>query len=127
MNTANLRKRPDEATPRPWAIEESSEGLLLKRPGCKQFTLQIEPPEDCRLIVELVNNADELLAEVERLRAENRRLLKGLHAVDMLIGESYGVAGLHLNGDVASWGELRSGGRLEEWLRDFDAALEEKS
>jgi len=67
-----------------------------------------------------------LLAENELLRAENRRLRKGLHAVELLIGESYGVAGLHLNGDIAFWGELRSGGRLEEWLRDFDAALEQK-
>jgi hypothetical protein len=37
-------------TPGPWGIEESSVGLLLKRSGCVQFTLQIEPPEDCRLI-----------------------------------------------------------------------------
>ena len=74
----------------------------------------------------VVEQRDALRDEVLALRADNERLLKGLHAVDMLIGESYGVAGLHLNGDVASWGELRAGGRLEEWLCDFDAALEQK-
>ena len=44
-------------------------------------------------------------------------------AVLALIEESYGVAGLHLNGDVASWTELRTGGRYEDWLFDFDQAV----
>lgn len=58
----------------------------------------------------------EAAAEIERLR-------KGLAAVDALIRESGGVAGLHLNGDIATWDELRTGGRFEGWLVDFDAAL----
>ena len=36
-----------------------------------------------------------------------------LNEVDGLIGESTGVAGLHLNGDVAPWSELEEGGRFE--------------
>lgn len=51
------------------------------------------------------------------------RLRKGISAVDALISESEGVAGLHLNGNIAPWDELRSGGRYEEWLCDFDEAL----
>lgn len=47
----------------------------------------------------------------------------GLTAVLQLIDESYGVAGLHKNGDVAPWSELRTGGRFEEWLLDFDEAI----
>lgn len=35
-----------------------------------------------------------------------------------------GVAGLHQNGDVASWSELRTGGRFEAWLLAFDTARE---
>ena len=54
--------------------------------------------------------------EIEALR-------RGLAAVLALIEESYGVAGLHLNGDVASWTELRTGGRYEDWLFDFDQAV----
>lgn len=50
---------------------------------------------------------------------------KGLFAVQSLIGESRGVDGLHKNGEVAPWDDLRSGGRYEEWLRDFDEALEQ--
>ena len=50
-------------------------------------------------------------------------LAKGLVSVKNLIKESSGVSGLHLNGDIASWDELRTGGRFEEWLLDFDKSL----
>ena len=33
--------------------------------------------------------------------------------IDCLMAESEGVAGLHLNGDLAPWGELEPGGRFE--------------
>lgn len=49
---------------------------------------------------------DEVLAYAERLR----------ESVEVLMANSHGVAGLHLNGDIASWGELTEGGRFEEWL-----------
>ena len=51
-------------------------------------------------------------------------LEKAVHAINDLIANSIGVAGLHLNGDVAHWEDLRTGGRLETWLSDFDAANE---
>ena len=52
------------------------------------------------------------------------KLKKGLLSVLSLIEQSHGVSGLHLNGDDASWESLRSGGYFEEWLMDFDAAIE---
>lgn len=55
---------------------------------------------------------------------KRKKLVKGLLAVASLIHNSKGVAGLHLNGDVATWDELRTGGRFEEWLYEFDDALE---
>lgn len=55
------------------------------------------------------------------------RQAKAIVAVSALIDESHGVAGLHLNGDVAPWHDLREGGRYEEWLIDFDAALANKA
>lgn len=55
--------------------------------------------------------------------AEAKAMREGLAAVAALMRESDGVIGLHLNGDIAPWSELRTGGRFEEWLRDFDAAL----
>ena len=66
-------------------------------------------------------------AVLEALRPEledAERMRKGLEAANALMNESYGVSGLHLNGDVAPWSELRTGGRFEEWLIEFDDALE---
>lgn len=62
-------------------------------------------------------------AELEQLAAENLVLRAGLQAIADLIADSYGVAGLHLNGDVAPWAELRTGGRFEAWLLAFDDAM----
>ena len=56
--------------------------------------------------------------------AELESLAKGIKAVSALIKESYGVAGLHLDGDVAPWGDLLAGGRFEGWLQDFSEAAE---
>ena len=52
------------------------------------------------------------------------KLVRGINAAANLMDNSTGVDGLHLNGDVAPWGELRTGGRFEEWLVAFDEALE---
>ena len=60
-----------------------------------------------------------------RLETENKKLREGVEAVKTLINESYGVAGLHLNGDVAPWDELLEGGKFEEWLLPLGKALEE--
>lgn len=64
-------------------------------------------------------------SQAARLAAEQmvERMKKGLDAVTDLIAESHGVAGLHLNGDIATWDELRKGGRFDTWLIDFDEAL----
>lgn len=48
--------------------------------------------------------------------------LKGIAAVRTLINSSHGVAGLHLNGDLATWAELEEGGQFEAWLTDFNKA-----
>jgi hypothetical protein len=45
-----------------------------------------------------------------------------LDDLDALVDNSEGVAGLHLNGDVASWESLREGGRFETWLMRMDEA-----
>lgn len=51
-------------------------------------------------------------------------LEKACDSVCELIDNSCGVEGLHMNGDVAPWHDLRSGGRYEGWLVEFDEALE---
>ena len=61
---------------------------------------------------------------IRRLETKVKILTAGIIAVSDLIDESCGVEGLHQNGDLARWSTLRTGGRFEEWLKDFDAALE---
>ena len=62
-----------------------------------------------------------LTAENARLREDAERFADAIDAVSDLIDNSKGVYGLHLNGNIAPWGELRTGGRYEEWLLAFDA------
>ncbi len=51
-------------------------------------------------------------------------LSKLVLALQDLIQSTVGVSGLHLNGEVADWGSLLTGGQFEYWLLDFDEALE---
>jgi uncharacterized small protein (DUF1192 family) len=57
--------------------------------------------------------------EIKRLKGELAKYKNGVSEVHALIESSYGVAGLHLNGDVAPWSELMKGGRFEDWLADL--------
>lgn len=61
---------------------------------------------------------DSTLSERERV------LSAGIMAVAHMINASHGVTGLHLNGDDTAWDDLRTGGRFEAWLLDFDKALQ---
>ena len=63
--------------------------------------------------------------KIRQIEAENERLRAGIKAVENLIGDSHGVYGLHLNGDLSPWDELLAGGHYEGWLFDFSAALEQ--
>lgn len=62
---------------------------------------------------------EQLEAELEAARAAGAALVA---SVDALIADSDGVYGLHLNGDVAHWGELVTGGEFENWLKALDVA-----
>ena len=58
----------------------------------------------------------------KELYERDRTLFRdAIREVEALIEASRGVAGLHLNGDVATWGELRTDGRFC-WLEKFDEA-----
>ena len=61
-------------------------------------------------------------ADNVRLREENEKLRAGIKAVRELIDESFGVAGLHLNGEIAPWDSLEQGGTFEEWMLAFSEA-----
>lgn len=65
---------------------------------------------DQRELHDLANKNTQL--EVYILRLKND--------LNALINESHGVSGLHLNGWVAPWSELLTGGQFEEWLMVLD-------
>lgn len=66
----------------------------------------------------------QLINECERKDSTIYHLRAGIQDVAVLIDNSDGVAGLYLNGDVAKWSDLRTGGSHEEWLSSFDEALD---
>lgn len=90
--------------------------------GGKGLTLQTNP-------LELLNFAHAILARWRRPTIEpvpdtkaHELLNLLLDDLDALVDNSEGVAGLHPNGDVASWESLREGGRFEAWLMRMDEA-----
>ena len=76
-------------------------------------------------VIEITNNLLSLLAPVFEKAGKYEKAAKGLKAVEDLMNNSEGVMGLHLNGDIAPWSELRTEGRFEEWLVAFDEAISE--
>lgn len=71
---------------------------------------------------QLAKEIEQLQDELKKERDENAVLKVGLLSVRQLMNNSYGVDGLHENGEVAPWNELEQGGRLEEWLYAFNKA-----
>lgn len=77
---------------------------------------------------EFITNARTDLPEaLRRLEASEKRVrelewasARLMNNVDELMFDSAGVAGLHLNGDVAPWEDLVEGGRFEEWLSGLE-------
>lgn len=61
-------------------------------------------------------------AALEGILADVRKLAKkGVADITVLIAESDGVYGLHLNGDPCPWDHILEGGYMEEWLANFEA------
>jgi len=72
MNTKELRELLGKATPRPWGGAHIFDGENVIQYGHDVFRRHVaitQTEADMDLIVALVNNAEALLDEVERLRA----------------------------------------------------------
>lgn len=103
--------------PGPYEVEDKLVYKLTERRGNRgmekinQFSAAVYRGHDC---------TEDQAEATARLMAGAPELLDALtglvRSIDDLISESYGVAGLHRNGDVAPWSELTEGGRFEEWL-----------
>jgi len=53
-----------------------------------------------------IDDYNDVKAQLAAVTADRDRLREGLNAVQGLIDESYGVAGLHMNEEVAPWDSL---------------------
>ena len=81
--------------------------------------------QECQKCKRLTTEVAELKEELDCLPIEQNEWLRaGIEAVSNLINESHGVAGLHLNDEVAPWADLQAGGQFEEWLKDFNEAAD---
>jgi hypothetical protein len=72
-------------------------------------------PEGCAIV-----DQKELHDLVDKKNQLEDYILRLKYDLNVLIDESYGVSGLHLNGAVAPWSDLLTGGRYEEWLMILD-------
>ena len=66
-----------------------------------------------------INSHDELVQINQELLAALKQVVGDVRA---LADHSYGVHGLHQNGDLAPWNSLFSGGFFESWLLSVDDA-----
>jgi hypothetical protein len=71
----------------------------------------------CQDVMAAVDREMALREERDQLKAQVNGMKQ---AIDDLVRDSEGVAGLHQNGDVAPWDELLTGGRFDEWLCVLD-------
>ena len=69
--------------------------------------------------VHAIDSHDELVAMNKELLAALEKVVSDITA---LSESSYGVHGLHRNGDLAPWSSLFSGGFFEDWLLSVDEA-----
>ena len=76
---------------------------------------------ECRLtqaqVDRMLVNSTKMDANITTLTEAAARVL---HDIDDIVANSEGVAGLHMNGEVAEWHSLMSGGSFEAWLRSVE-------
>lgn len=114
-------------TPAPWTIiPQHQAGPMIAH---EYETGNQMNPKGLRLICHVLQRKDSLATDVDnaRLIAAAPKLLATLRELygrlTVLAENSTGVCGLHLNGDIASWGSLLSGGQFDEWIgQSVDAA-----
>lgn len=70
-------------------------------------------------VLHAINSHDELVQMNQELLAALKQVVGDVRA---LADHSYGVHGLHQNGDLAPWNSLFSGGFFESWLLSVDDA-----
>lgn len=115
-----------------WAPLTSSPGVWFGTSPRYATSLPPGPWRPCYLVGEepkreapdLSDPIRRVVEEYEATYDAERAVLEAAptlrNALILLMHSSYGVAGLHSSGDVATWDELCRGGKYEEWLKAFD-------
>lgn len=134
-------------TPEPWILFEVGDRFKHQCPASSDRTSilttameddvqfgAVYNDEDAKRIVACVNACagmrnDELEGglllgvmskKIERLEAERLELIKALESFLDLVGDSHGVSGYHLNGDIAEWDEFECVGEAYELIKRIE-------
>ena len=83
------------------------------------FKLMLFHSVEAECAAHAINSHDELVQMNQELLSALKRVVGDVRA---LADHSYGVHGLHQNGDLAPWNSLFSGGFFESWLLSVDDA-----
>ena len=129
-------------TPGPWVVCPTNSGTFVKSERVSGYLAEVRhcrTTQDVKADAHLIAACDPdtiraLLEERDTLAAAIAQRPAGrvhdlaaplVDELDGLVGESDGVSGLHLNGDVATWDEMLPGGRFERLssLDELRAAL----
>lgn len=145
VNIEELRRLANEATPGPWYLRtnrhRNTDGTAWGWLDTQQAGDQ-NPPAGVNVTWSSGRKSDSnamylaaanpatilaLLDDLERVKAQRDAYLNLLsdvaYEVESLISESYGIAGLHMNGDIAPWHEIEVGGQYER-LTNLPLAIE---
>lgn len=99
----------------PVILAEAQGALTVQDNGGPVYAIDSPTLHDramARYVVKAMNHHDPLIKALGTL----------VDSLDHLISDSYGVAGLHLNGEIVPWGDLTEGGRYQEWLSSLEEA-----
>ena len=75
--------------------------MSAKQPEALRLAARLDPVHSCQ--TQLLDLHREAAAELRRLHALNQELLEALRGFVAIAADSEGVAGYHLNGDIAEW------------------------
>lgn len=114
-----------EHTKGPWEVARTDAGIIVRTESAKKTRAGASryaaiggfDRSDPEQLAEALANARLIAAAPELLEA----LSELVDDINALVSESHGVAGLHRNGDVATWDEILPGGRFE-WLGSLERA-----
>ena len=102
-----------------WAMRGIKKMLMDKRlnkPRLKHRSYQLKSRSWMRQLTAKGNR-------IERLEDERLELIKAIESFLDLVGDSHGVSGYHLNGDIAEWDEFECVGEAYELIRRIEGGI----